>query len=125
MPPAGFEPALPPSERPHTHAVGYGYIAARNDTTQRSGQTPDKEVEIKNITVHVSGYTETDTTGMLSLPTVWRPQSEILLSRQSAQVPAAVRMGFECMDTNVGLNVATRVCDVYPDKCWFAVLCRF
>jgi hypothetical protein len=30
-----------------------------------------KEVEIKNITVYVSGYTETDTTGMLSPPTVW------------------------------------------------------
>ena len=25
----------------------------------------------------------------------------------------------------VGLNVATRSCNVYPDKCWFAVLCRF
>jgi len=24
-----------------------------------------------------------------------------------------------------GLNGATRVCDVYPDKCWFAMLCRF
>ena len=29
------------------------------------------------------------------------------------------------MDTHVGLNVATRVCDLYPDKCLFAVLCRF
>ena len=38
---------------------GYGYIRARNNTTQQSGQTPDKEVEIKNITVYVSGYTET------------------------------------------------------------------
>jgi len=27
--------------------------------------------------------------------------------------------------TVVGLNVATRSCIVYPDKCWFAVLCRF
>jgi hypothetical protein len=53
-------------------ALGYGYIGARTDTTQQSGQTPDKEVEIKNITVYVSGYTETDTTGMLSPPTVWR-----------------------------------------------------
>ena len=39
--------------------LGYGYIGARTDTTQQSGQTPDKEVEIKNITVYVSGYTET------------------------------------------------------------------
>jgi hypothetical protein len=31
---------------------------ARTDTTQQSGQTPDKEVAIKNITVYVSGYTE-------------------------------------------------------------------
>jgi hypothetical protein len=52
-------------------AVGYGYIGARTDTTQQSGQTPDKEVEIKNITVRVNGYTETDTTGMLSTSTVW------------------------------------------------------
>ena len=41
------------------------YIGARNDTTQQSEQTPDKELELKNITVYVSGYTETDTT-------VWR-----------------------------------------------------
>jgi hypothetical protein len=27
--------------------------------------------------------------------------------------------------TVVGLNVTTRSCNVYPDKCWFAVLCRF
>jgi hypothetical protein len=51
---------------------GYGYTGARTDTTQQSGQTQDKEVEIKNITVYVGGYTETDTTGMLSPPTVWR-----------------------------------------------------
>jgi len=50
--------------------LGYGYIEARTDTTQQSGQTPDEEVEIKNITVHVNGYTETDTTGMLSPSTV-------------------------------------------------------
>jgi len=31
-----------------------------------------KEVEIKKITVHVSGYTTNDTAGMLSAPTVWR-----------------------------------------------------
>jgi len=29
------------------------------------------------------------------------------------------------MDVRVGLNVATCVCDVYPDKCLFAILCRF
>jgi hypothetical protein len=51
------------------------------ETTQQSGQTPDKEVEIKNITVYASGYTETDKTGMLSLPTVWCQQSEFVSSR--------------------------------------------
>jgi hypothetical protein len=39
--------------------LGRGNIEARTDTTQQSGQTPDKEVEIKNITVYVSGHTET------------------------------------------------------------------
>jgi hypothetical protein len=58
--------------RSQTHVLGYGYIVARTDTTQHSGQTPDKEGEIKNITVYVSGYNETDTTGMLSPLTVWR-----------------------------------------------------
>jgi hypothetical protein len=53
-------------------------------------------VEIKNITVYVSGYTETDTTGMLSLPIVWRQQSEFISSRQSGQILAAVRIGFQC-----------------------------
>jgi DNA-binding sugar fermentation-stimulating protein len=40
------------------------YNEARTDTTQQSGQTPDKKVEIKNITVSVIGYigARTDTT---------------------------------------------------------------
>jgi hypothetical protein len=50
--------------------LDYGYLETRTDRTQQSGQTPDKEVEIKNITVYVSGYTETDMTGMLSPTTV-------------------------------------------------------
>jgi len=77
-------------------ALGYGYIGARNNTTQQSGQAPDKEVEIKNITVYVSGYTETDMSGMLSPLTVWRQQSEFVSSRQSGQILAAVCIGFEC-----------------------------
>jgi hypothetical protein len=72
--------------------LGYGYIGARNDRTQQSGQIPDKEVEIKNFTSYVSGYTETDTTGTLSLPTVWRKQSEFVSSRQSGQILAEVRV---------------------------------
>ena len=59
MPPVGFEHTTPAGERPQTYALGYGYTGARTDITQQSGQTPDKEVEIKNITVYVSGYTET------------------------------------------------------------------
>jgi DNA-binding sugar fermentation-stimulating protein len=57
MPPVGFEPTAPAAERPQT--LGYGYIGARIDTTQQSGQTQDKAVEIKNVTVYVSGYIET------------------------------------------------------------------
>jgi len=88
--------------RTSNFVLGYGYTGARNDTTQQSGQTPDKEAEIKNITVYVSCYTETDMTGMLSPPTVWRQQSEFVSSRQSGQIPAAVCRGFECR-----CNVAT------------------
>ena len=54
------------------YTQGRGYMEARTTTTQQSGQTPDKEEEIKNFTVYVSGETETETTGMLSPPTVWR-----------------------------------------------------
>jgi hypothetical protein len=72
MPPVEFKPTISAGERPQTYALGYGYIGARTHKTQQSGQTPGKEVEIKNITVYVNGYTETDTTGMLSPPTVWR-----------------------------------------------------
>ena len=50
----------------------YGYIGARNDTTRPSRHTPDKDVDITDITVYVSCYTVTDTAGMLSPPTVWR-----------------------------------------------------
>jgi hypothetical protein len=39
----------------HYYLLGYGYTGARTDTKQQSGQTPDKEVKIKNITVYVSG----------------------------------------------------------------------
>ena len=44
----------------------------------------------------MGGYTETDTTGMLSPPTVWRQQSEFVSRRQSGQILAAVGIGFEC-----------------------------
>ena len=78
------------------HELGPGYIGARTDTTQQSGQTPDKEVDIIYIIVYVSGHTETDPTGMLSPPIVWRQQSEFVLNPHSGQIPAAVCIGFEC-----------------------------
>ena len=49
----------------HMSPLGYGYIGARTDTTQQSGQTPDKEIEINHATAYVSGYTKSDPTGML------------------------------------------------------------
>ena len=36
-------------------AITVENFGTRNDATQESGQTPDKEVEIRNITVYVSG----------------------------------------------------------------------
>ena len=51
---------------PDCGELGCGYIGARSDITQQSGQTPGKEMEINHITLYVSGYTETDPTGMLS-----------------------------------------------------------
>ena len=89
-------------------ALGHGYVGARNDTTQQSGQTPDKEVDIKSITVYVSGYTETDPTGVLSTPTVWPEQSEFVSTRHSGQTPAAVCIGFEHIA--MGKNVSNRTC---------------
>jgi len=59
MSPAELEPVIPASKKSHTYALGHGYLEARTDTTQQFGQTPDRESEIKNITVYVSSYTET------------------------------------------------------------------
>jgi hypothetical protein len=59
MPQAGFQLLIysPKKYWPDkvSALLGYSYNGARNDTTKHSGQTPDKEVEIKNITVYVSG----------------------------------------------------------------------
>ena len=66
MPPVAFEPTMPASERLENHALGRGYTGARTDKTQQSGQTPDKEVDINRVTVYVSGYIETDPTGVIS-----------------------------------------------------------
>jgi hypothetical protein len=37
-------------------ALGRDYTETRTDTTQQSGQTPDKEVDIRNITVYISDF---------------------------------------------------------------------
>jgi len=58
----GFEPEISAIKRPQT----YSYIGERNDTTQHSGQTPDKEVEINHFIAYGSGYIETDPTRVLS-----------------------------------------------------------
>jgi hypothetical protein len=48
------------------------------------------------------------------------------LARYLLQCACAWDSSVVAMDkTVVGLNVATRSCNVYPDKCWSAVLCRF
>ena len=70
MPSPGFEPAIPSLECPQTYALGKFYNGARTDTTQESGQSPDKQVKTSHFFVHVSGYTETDPTGVLS-PNNW------------------------------------------------------
>ena len=92
--------------------VGRDYIGARTDTTQRSGQTPDKEVDINHITVYVSSYTETDTTRRSQQrPTVWRQHSGFVSNWQSAHIPVAVCVGFECCCN--GQNVSNRTCYRY------------
>ena len=48
------------------------------------------------VYTYVSGYTESDPAGMLSPTTLWLQQSEFVSSRQSGQIPTAVRIGFEC-----------------------------
>jgi hypothetical protein len=42
--PVGFKTAMPVGQRPQTYTLGYGYIEARTNTTQQSGQTPDTKV---------------------------------------------------------------------------------
>jgi len=92
-------------------AWGRGYIEARTDTTQQSGHTPDKEVDINHITVYVSRYTETNTIGMLS-PNDGRlsgaKQSGFVSSRESRQTSPAVCIRFECYW--YGQNVSNRTC---------------
>ena len=65
IPSVGFEPAISEITRPQS----YSYFGARNDTTQHSGQIPNKEVEINHFIAYGSGYIETDPTD------VWSPNN--------------------------------------------------
>jgi len=51
---------------PLTACIRLHWSQKRHNT---SGQNPDKEAEIRNITDYVRGYTESDKTGMLYPPT--------------------------------------------------------
>jgi hypothetical protein len=49
--------------------LGRGYIEAKTDTTQQSGQTPDKEVEIKKTLQFMSAATlKCQTVGADNIP---------------------------------------------------------
>jgi len=68
---------------------------ARNDTTQQSGQTPNKEGEIKK---HYCLCQRLQPIRLeCCLPRLsWLQQSEFVSSRQSGQIPVAVLIAFEC-----------------------------
>ena len=80
---------------------GRGCFGNTTDTTQQSGRTPDKEAENNNVAVYVSGYTETEETGVLS------PKNSCL-AQQSVQTPAAVHKEIEYWCN--GQNVSDRTC---------------
>jgi hypothetical protein len=110
MPSPGFEPAIPFLECPQTYALGKVYNGARPDTTQESGQSPDKQVKTSHFDVHVSGYTETDPSGVLS-PNNWLLPGLTKLvfwSRRRSQAPAVVRIQFECWCSGHNLPARTR-----------------
>jgi hypothetical protein len=100
-----------------TYALGYGYIEARPDTTQQSGQTPDKEVEIKNITVCQRLHWNRYDWNVISPDclahykgSLFRADSLARYLLQCAQVSNVVAMD----KTVVGLNVATRSLQCIP-----------
>ena len=88
-----FEPTVWPDTRCSVHRICNGQNVFKRTLTVLSA----------HITVYVSSNIEIDKTGMSSPPTIWRKQSEFVSGRQSGQIPAAVRMGFEscCNAQNV------------------------
>jgi len=110
----------------HHYFLGYGYIGARTDTTQQSGQTPDKKVEIKNITIYVRGYTETDTAGILSPPNVWRFSVAADIDSNVFEFYFLIwSLSRLLCCVGSGFNVAAALCRGYEKKppCWPAWLC--
>ena len=121
--------------------LGYGYIGARTDTTQQSGQTPDKP---SSFYTHLPAYEDgkvCSETSAYKLPTTGNyPEESIQKSRnqkhnfmsaatlkpirlecslpplsgptkfvsirQSGQIPAAVRIAFQCCN---GQNVSSSI----------------
>jgi hypothetical protein len=78
--------------------LGRGYIGARTDTTQQSGQTPEKEAEMNHIAVY-SAATLKPMRLACCLPTTADCLTQLIgfvSSPQSGQAPAAVGIGFEC-----------------------------
>ena len=70
MHPEEFEPTISAGERSQTYALGRGYIEARSDTTQQSGQTPDKKVEIKTLLFMSAATLKRQTAGGDNIPVV-------------------------------------------------------
>ena len=76
-------------------------------------------MEIKNITVYVSGYTETDTTGMLSLPTVWLFSVAVDIDSNAFTALSGVCPGCRVV------SVLASILLPYLESVQTVVLCRF
>ena len=76
--------------------LGYGCIGTRNDITQQSGETPDKEVELKNITVMLAATLKPIRLECYLPRLSGANKVSLFGAKQSGQILAAVRIGFEC-----------------------------
>jgi len=77
----GFEPTISAGERPQTHALGYGYIGARTDTTQQTNICLG--IHCRNVWLHLN----------------WQPSSP--LQRHSNPLRTAASIWPECrLETN-------------------------
>jgi hypothetical protein len=78
------------------YSVGKAAAKLEPETTQHNSQNRLQTRKQKSKTLLFMSAAETDPTGMLSPPIVWRQQSEFVLNPHSGQIPAAVCIGFEC-----------------------------